>query len=439
MKKLTLIRKAKPVMTAILMAAAMLMSPVGTTTATAAMTDIDINAPALPSQEPQPAEQVQEDQPTTQTDTQTTEDRVREAVNAGSGTGQSTSGVAGFGDETGDSEGDQQQEDEDTSLPEWTEKITSGKGESSVGFSGSNSGNAGFSQEIMSYEGELDPVSRAPLNSDGTSTDPEQVISLSEKVSYDRAVGMFVFHSTRYDAEIRSDMADGMITRDVVRIDIPEGIPYTLYRNGEVVEEPNMAKIYEPGSYVVRLGRDNDVEDLFSFTIITALTGSVNYYDMPDGFQVDRVCIDGVQINNNRTRAELVLEGEYDIDYSCPKAGISYSLRVTIDHTPPEVIFIGVDESGTARGPVTWEGLKEGESLSFLKDGKEFKNGSGKLTQTGQYVITATDQAGNESEYYITILLYLNAQSVVFMALFVAIIAAVLIYLHFEKARLRVR
>ena len=54
-------------------------------------------------------------------------------------------------------------------------------------------------------------------------------------------------------------------------------------------------------------------------------------------------------------------------------------------------------------------------------------------------MITVTDQAGNEAEYNVTILLYLNAQSVIFLALFVAIIAAVLIYLHYEKTRLRVR
>ncbi len=351
--------------------------------------------------------------------------------------------VAGFGSASQQVQEDSSQSDEsseDDSMPEWTDKLVTGRGESADGFSGSSSaGNSGYSSAVMEYEGELDLVSGQPLGKNGESISEDARIDLSQKMLYDRGMNCFVFLSSRFNCEVMSSVADGMITQDSVGIRVPEGVQVSLYRDGELLENQDLEMISQEGAYAVRLGSGVDVEDLFSFTIIGTTTGAVNYYDMPDGFQVDSVYIDGVQINNNRTRIEMITEGEMKAEYSCPKADLHYTLRVIIDHTPPQLTFIGVDEQYRARGPVTWEGLEKGESMTFLKDGAEYKVKGNTLKSSGQYQITAVDQAGNESEYVVTILLYLNAQSVVFFALFLAIIAAVIIYLHVERARMRVR
>ena len=147
---------------------------------------------------------------------------------------------------------------------------------------------------------------------------------------------------------------------------------------------------------------------------------------------------DGQDVSGPTTRVELLTEGEDSIEYGCPKAGLSYTLGLTVDHTPPELTFTGVDEQGRARGPVTFE-VEKGDNVTCLKDGSEYTPRRMTLNQAGKYVLTVTDKAGNSNTYYVTILLYLNAQSVVFFALFIAIIAALVAYLQICRRRMRVR
>ena len=49
------------------------------------------------------------------------------------------------------------------------------------------------------------------------------------------------------------------------------------------------------------------------------------------------------------------------------------------------------------------------------------------------------DQAGNLSEYYFTILIYFDLNSLVFMAMVVGVLAAVGIYLWLSRKRLKIR
>ena len=356
-----------------------------------------------------------------------------------------TQGVAaGFSDVTQEEEKDletqkreQEYEEESNEMPDWTEKLVTGRGESEAGFNGARQDMSKIDPE---YEGQLDPVSGQPLTvSNGQAVATAGRVQLSEKMEYDMDASSYVYTSTRYATEVMANVADGMITRDPVAIVVPEGVASFLYMDGNQVEQPDYNNIYEPGAYAFRLGGGTETDDLFNFTIVSETTGAISYYDMPEGFQVSSVNLDGTDVTDARTRVSLLEEGEYQIVYDCPRANLSYSLMLEIDHTPPELVFEGVNERGIARNPVTFSGLGKGESVTATRDGRDFNVRGDTLTGTGEYVLTATDQAGNVSTYEVTILLYLNAQSLVFLALFIAVVAAVIIYLEYQRKKMRVR
>jgi len=331
---------------------------------------------------------------------------------------------------------DENRVDETTSMPEWTDRLVTGRGETEEGFSGSG---LDVRQVDEDYEGELDAVTGLPVTSGAQQRQTTGRVQLSDTMYYDLDQRGFVFVSPRFGVEIGANVADGMVTKERVVIVVPDGVVTTLYKDGNVVEKPALSALSEPGGYVLRIGNGSENEDLLSFTIVSTTTGSLNYYSMPESFYVTSVTRDGQDVSGPITRVELLTEGEYSIEYGCPKAGLSYTLSLTVDHTPPELTFTGVDERGRARGPVTFSGLEKGETVTCLKDGSEYTPRRSTLSEVGKYVLTVTDMAGNSNTYYVTILLYLNAQSVVFFALFIAIIAALVAYLQISRRRMRVR
>ena len=331
---------------------------------------------------------------------------------------------------------DENRMDESTSMPEWTDRLVTGRGETEEGFSGSG---LDVRQVDDDYEGELDVVTGLPVTSGAQQRQTTGRVQLSDTMYYDFDQKGFVFISPRFGAEIGANVADGMVTKEKVSIVVPGGVATTLYKDGKVVEKPALSAISEPGGYVLRIGNGSENEDLLSFTITSTTTGSLNYYSMPESFYVTSVTRDGQDLSGPTSRVELLTEGEYSIEYGCPKAGLSYTLSLTVDHTPPELTFTGADERGRARGPVTYAGLEKGDTVTCLKDGSEYTPRRATLSQMGKYVLTVTDKAGNSNTYYVTILLYLNAQSVVFFALFIAIVAALVAYLQISRRRMRVR
>ncbi|MBR4760108.1 MAG: hypothetical protein IK078_08200 [Lachnospiraceae bacterium] len=338
----------------------------------------------------------------------------------------------------------QEQEEEQSSLPEWTEKLITGRGESESGFTG---GGQDLGKVDANYEGQLDPVTGQPVDDSYNSgaagafadEEPAGRVRITDTMYYDYDLEGYVFISQRFGTEISSNVADGMVTRGKVVINVPEGVTVTLYQDGNPVEDPVLQSIQKAGAYVLRIGNGSENEDLLTFTIVEQTTGNLNYYDMPEGFQLTAVTLDGTDVMNARSRAELLTEGSYKIDYKCVKTDVYYELSIDIDHTAPQLVFTGVDENGRARGPVEFSGVEKGDTITCLKDGRTVNLRGHKLRESGQYELTVTDQAGNESTYYVMILLYLNMQGVVFLALFLAVITAIIVYLQYVKRKLRVR
>lgn len=242
------------------------------------------------------------------------------------------------------------------------------------------------------------------------------------------------------DSVVLSSVADGMIVTGSARV---RGKTLIIYRNG-TLWEGNAEKITEPGDYVVTAQTGNETPRLFSFTLAGSGIATVYNYRMPAGMYVRSVTRDGETASFQRDSVPMQEDGLYHVTYECVATGIVYELNLNVDRKPPQVRFEGeIDENNRVHSALRFSGLEQEDVLQVLLDGVPLEvdvhaDGTGELTQSGSYVITVFDAAGNKSEYGYIIMLYFNYGSIVFFALLSASLIALALYIFIKRKRLEI-
>ena len=137
-------------------------------------------------------------------------------------------------------------------------------------------------------------------------------------------------------------------------------------------------------------------------------------------------------------------EGAYQIVYESFITELSYTLTTTIDRTGPELTFEGrIDKNGRYHSEVKYYKVGEGDRVVLFQDGVEVTpsiaaDGTGTILDSGNYILDAYDAAGNMTEYTFTIMVYFNVNSLVFIALLLAVIIGVLVYIFIKRERLKI-
>ena len=293
------------------------------------------------------------------------------------------------------------------------------------------SGDDSLFGRVDSFTGEL------VTESSSEEAEEQTTIALSDTCYYDLQSGLFGYHTEGGD--VFATVPDGMITRENVTVYIPEGMESTLYWEG--LSAPfTGATLSDKGGYTVEVTIDGQPVNLFSFVITGAQNNNILNYTMPAGFRIVSATRDGEETPFTRGFVDMSQEGRYYISYDLPSAGIAYTLDLLVDVTPPTLIIYGIDEQGKARGPVTIERTGENDVISVTRDGEAVSMLlSYTFTQSGKYVATVTDTAGNATEYPFTILIYLDKNGWIFGALFIVVIAAVVGYIIYKRKHLKVR
>lgn len=287
----------------------------------------------------------------------------------------------------------------------------------------------------------IDPFTGEPTvqGADETASEGGEQVYVNGACFYDRLRRSFGYPlGTVSNGTVYASVAYGMVTTDPVSVTLPDGVLGTLYRDGKPVDQPVFSHIADPGSYVLSVsgGTSQSVQPL-SFTIVNGTTGLLDSYRMPEGFSVTGVQIDGVAQPVSPSEADMLTEGEYYINYDCDATGLSYTLHVNVDHTPPVLALSNVRD-GRASGPVDISDVEEGCSVGISCDGKAISYNE-RLTQSGVYRIVLTDLAGNTNVYDFIISFYFNVTSILFILIVIAIILGLLGYLIFTRKHLRVR
>ena len=293
--------------------------------------------------------------------------------------------------------------------------------------------------QASDYEvfGQLDSFTGELLDSAGKSSSQAAKTWITSTMYYDSEKKAYGYYAG--DEDVYATVADGMIVKGKVSIVIPENVSSKLYWEGYSADFPG-GSVSVPGSYTVEITQSGVTTQLFSFMITNNETNKILSYTMPEGFHVTKATMDGTEISYTRNFVDMSKEGHYIVSYECAKVGTSYKLDVTVDTTAPTVVLEGVDDDGKARGPVAITEVNEKDTLKVLKNGEEYSTMMSKvLTQSGRYVVTISDTAGNSTEYHFTIMIYLDKNAWIFSLLFLLVVITVVALFVYFKKHLRVR
>ena len=289
--------------------------------------------------------------------------------------------------------------------------------------------------DYFDYTGDLDIYTGKPVAVEENKV--SGIVTITDNEKYNLETHMFLFSAS--GGTFGCSAADKMVTNSPVSLSKDGEFNVAVYRNGTKLNGVP-SSVSDVGNYTVITWDDNSESQLMSFQIVGSVTGTLDQYVLPDGFVASTVLVDGVEAPRSFGVVDMTEEGYYDIRYSCNATKITYNLAVSIDHIPPQITIQGLDKENRARGPVTVQGLQKGDTVSATLDGDKvtMKDGN-KFTESGQYTVYVTDNAGNVTRKDFRILLYLNVKSVVLLIAFVAIVAGVFVALYITRKNLRVR
>ena len=289
----------------------------------------------------------------------------------------------------------------------------------------------------------LDPETGEPiaegLDTENVMEDTDQVI-LTASMIYERSSDSFLISSGGVSPEdIRTNVPNGIMTRDSVWIQVPEGTTPVLYRDGIDVTEEGLDSISTPGTYVLDLtGSLSRSVQPFKFTIIGESINTPEIYRVPDGFCVDYVLLDGEDAYTSSIMAEFPTDGIYDIRYSCLVADKSFNLQFVKDTEAPVAILDGLKEDNTARNPVIVS-FEESAVIYYLTKDGEVQELLNPIKDSGYYTLSVWDKAGNVNEYAFQIKFYFNSNTILFVLLFGGSVVGLGAYLFLSGKKLRVR
>ncbi len=293
------------------------------------------------------------------------------------------------------------------------------------------------------YYGRIDSFTGEPINDTITDGDNTIITDSSRKYItgneyYDYDLRSYVFPVENGLQELSVSVADGMIVNEPVTIQVPEGMLLSVYLNGQPYNLVGDT-IRDIGEYTINTSASGQETKILSFTICGKKTGMITNYSIPTGFSILEATLNGQDVDYTKSFISLEEEGTYNIRYICGKTGIEYVLTVETDHTPPAVVFEGVDEKGRAYGPVLITGKEPTDTIVILKDDKEIKSFNDKLTQSGHYQAWVTDDAMNTVISNFTIMIYLDSNGILFILVILAVIGGFVAYLIWQRKHLRVR
>ena len=295
----------------------------------------------------------------------------------------------------------------------------------------------------MDYEGEIDIATGLPVTaSSETAPESQQTVNVTGNVTYDRKTHLFGYPVPDKNATVYSSVADGMITTERVSLEIPDGMSVSVYYNGEELRDTDLTQLEKKGTYAVVASGSDTKDQLFSFTIAAQKTGAVSIFEVPDGFQLTKLVLNGdAKKVQGAASINMADDGDYQIGYRCVSSGVTYNLNLVVDHTPPQVTFDGVT-NGMASGPVSIKGLEKNDQLQIERNGAEFELNftfDNVLDTPGEYRVLVTDDAGNTLTESFRIRFYLNFQGVIFTLLAAAVVIGVIVYMYISRKKLKVR
>lgn len=239
----------------------------------------------------------------------------------------------------------------------------------------------------------------------------------------------------------------GMVTAGEVTFIPGEGQNVLeVYRDEELIY-PSDYTFAEEGTYRLTLLSTEGMENTsnmvsylteVTFQIITPVTAALDELVTPKEFELLRVSCNGEVLD--QASQSLIWEDGYYVCSWRAKAdsSIIYQTDFTLDTQAPELIFSKNITQGAVRPPLTMEATEEGCTLTMKYGAEQAVMDTWELTQSGVYLLTVTDRAGNAQSYQVTIDLAVGNYFTYLFIILAVILAGAGLWLAFLRKHMQV-
>lgn len=295
----------------------------------------------------------------------------------------------------------------------------------------------------FNYSGKIDDRTGKPVSGDGYSSGKNYHILKSGELAYNSKEGRY--HILCGDKKVYCNVPSGAVLSQGYKISVEaeEGVRYTMYLNGEAIEDTSKNIFSESGLYTLMIYNDaQNKERQVEFRILSDVMGAAfKEYSLPPGFTYTEVTLDG----NYKTREyknyyDFLENGFYKLEWENVQIGQAYTTQFTMDVVPPDLKLTQVVD-GSADRAVTFEDLEPGEHVIWVKDYElqgQILAANESLEAPGHYNIYVYDEAGNYTEYEFVIEGYFDINAILAILIVIAIIAGIIIYSRRLRKRMRV-
>lgn len=267
---------------------------------------------------------------------------------------------------------------------------------------------------------------------------------------YDYTTGYYL-HTLISGQSFYSDIQNGGITRQSVTLRTADKLDFTVYKDGELLEENGSTVFTDPGSYLVVPVADDVLyissyeteKPVFSFRIIGNAVNDLSVYRAPVGFRIDSIYMyeDGEShpvssaLSLNDTSVLLHEDGDYRIRISSNAA--TMEVYYTLDRIHPR-FNVQVEKN---HAMIIYDSADVIRSIVYRGDDRYMAE-TGiiyEIKETGEYRYFAQDAAGNVTGRAFKVKFGFNTGSIVTILIIIAAIAGLFMYIRYINKNTRVR
>lgn len=277
------------------------------------------------------------------------------------------------------------------------------------------------------YSGEWDAQTGLPVAQSQARSEDGFVTLAPGRMAYNKKNHTYQLYCGENFA-ISSLPAGAIVNRsNPLKLEADTGLSMELYRNGKAV--PLSEEGYsEPGTYVVYLNDNTGNSVFFTFQLVDKYSNSIETIMLPETFQFTSVEVDGRgQTLQYTNYFELVVDGSYVFNWTCPLTGDSYTTRFILDRQPPALTLT------QEKGNITRVSLSDLESGCYVvvsHGGREqiVSDPNTVISDPGRYTLTVIDQAGNRTTYKFNIKMYIDIKGGMAFALLLVLLLGTFLY-----------
>lgn len=212
-----------------------------------------------------------------------------------------------------------------------------------------------------------------------------------------------------------SNVPNGMVTDQKVRIELPDESIGTVQKDGEEAFLLDDGVFTEAGEYELKLAfyqaQTSESEDYniyevhFSFTIIDEMNNSLEVINAPNEFEITEVFKDGVlQNGTGKESCSFLKDGNYEIHFRDRKSGLIHLVtQFTRDTEAPFLMFSKDITEKNVTGPVEFTVSEPDCTVMVTYNGNRGQLMINTLASGGFYELEVIDQAGNSRTYQFSI------------------------------------